>query len=144
MAANLGGRSKKGIVDINITPFVDIVLVVLIIFMVTSTVVAAEQIPVDLPDAATGESNAPTSLALLIKDDGVLYLDGKQTTEPEIRQAIRSAKSNDPELVCLIGADSTIAHGDVVHLIDLVRQEGVARFALDVDPVALPTAAAEQ
>lgn len=144
MAAKLGSGPKKAIVDINITPFVDIILVVLIIFMVTSTVVAEEAIPVDLPDAATGESTAePTSLALVVQSDGSLYLDGAETTEEAIRRRLRTGRQQGEELVCLIGADADARHAQVVGLVDLVRQEGVSRFALEVDPMPLPKAAKE-
>ena len=143
MAAKLGNGSKKAIVDINITPFVDIILVVLIIFMVTSTVVAQEAIPVDLPDAATGESVdvEPTSLALVVQADGSLYLDGAPTTEEAIRRRLRDGRAAGEELVCLIGADADTRHALVVELVDLVRQEGISRFALEVDPMPLPDAA---
>ena len=144
MAAKLGGTGKKAIVDINITPFVDIILVVLIIFMVTSTVVAQEAIPVDLPEAATGESDAaPTSLALVVQADGSLFLDGVPTTEDGIRRRIRAGQSEGEDIVCLIGADADARHALVVGLVDLVRQEGIARFALEVDAIPLPDAAKE-
>jgi biopolymer transport protein ExbD len=143
MAAKLGNSGKKAIVDINITPFVDIILVVLIIFMVTSTVVAQETIPVDLPDAATGEATEvePTSLALVVQADGSLYLDGVPTTEDAIRRRLREGRAAGEELVCLIGADADARHALVVGLVDLVRQEGISRFALEVDPKPLPEAA---
>jgi len=140
MAAKLGGGGKRGIVDINITPFVDIVLVVLIIFMVTSSVVASEHIPVDLPDAATGTSDTSVSLAIMIQADGELSLDGQPINTDRLRQSIRTARA-EGEVTCLIGADTATSHGDVVAVIDLVRQEGVSRFALDVDPAPLPPAA---
>ncbi len=144
MAASLGGGPKKGIVDINITPFVDIILVVLIIFMVTSSVVAKENIPVDLPDAATGQAETPpTSLALLVQADGSLYLDGQPTSEEGIRRRLRAGRASEEDLVCLIGADADARHELVVGLVDLVRQEGISRFALEVDPTPLPLAAKE-
>lgn len=143
MASRLGGGDDDVIADINITPFVDIILVVLIIFMVTSTVVAQEAIPVDLPDAATGEATEvePTSLALVVQADGSLYLDGAPTTEDAIRRRLREGRAAGEELVCLIGADAEARHALVVGLVDLVRQEGISRFALEVDPMPLPDAA---
>ncbi|MEL6349747.1 MAG: biopolymer transporter ExbD [Myxococcota bacterium] len=142
MAAKLGGGTKKAMVDINITPFVDIVLVVLIIFMVTSSVVSQERIRVDLPDAASGDSETPpTSLALVVKADGTLYLDGAEISSDDIRRRLRQARQSSEDIVCLIGADASARHEQVVGLIDLVRQEGVARFALEVDPIPLPQAA---
>ena len=139
MAAKLGGGEEEPIVDINITPFVDIVLVVLIIFMVTATYIVKQSIKINLPEAATGESTEDSSLAITIDADRRLLLNGEETTEDALRTAIRREKKDAEErkatLVCLIGADHGVSHGEVVHIIDLVKQEGVAKFAINIDPV---------
>ena len=80
MAAKLGGDDDEGIVDINITPFVDIILVVLIIFMVTATYIVEESIKVNLPEAATGEATEDISLAISMDAAKQMYLDGDETT----------------------------------------------------------------
>jgi biopolymer transport protein ExbD len=134
MAAKLGGSSDEAIVDINITPFVDIILVVLIIFMVTATYIVAPSIKVSLPEAATGESTDSSSLGLTLTADGVLYLNGVETTEEDLRAFIQQEKAQFDEVTALIAADATVAHGRVVWLIDLVKQEGVAKFAINIDP----------
>ncbi len=125
------------ITDINITPFVDIILVVLIIFMVTATYIVAPSIKVNLPEAATGTNTDESSLGLTLTAEGELYLNGKLVTEDGLRQAIRAEKASDHDIVCLIAADRTVLHGDVIHLIDLVKQEGVARFAINIEPVEI-------
>ena len=142
MAGRLSGGDDDAIVDINITPFVDIVLVVLIIFMVTATYIAKRASKVELPEAATGESVEQTSLALVLLADRSLLLDGEPITEQGIRDRIRAEqaviKQEGGDLVCLISADRSVSHGEVVSLLDLVRQEGVAKFAINIDPVAAP------
>ncbi len=138
MGASFGSSDDDAIVDINITPFVDIILVVLIIFMVTTSYIVRQSIKVNLPDAATGEHTESTSLALMLDAEGALFLDGEPVTEEALRTAIRQFKQTEAELVCLIGADETTPHGDVVGLIDLVKQEGVAKFAINIDPVERP------
>lgn len=142
MASRLGGGDDEPITDINITPFVDIILVVLIIFMVTATYIVKQGIKVNLPDAATGEQTESTSLGLSLAKDGALYLDGVPITEDALRTRIRDEKAKDSEVVCLIAADRGVLHGEVVRLIDLVKQEGVAKFAINIDPMALPPEAA--
>ncbi len=143
MGSKLGG-TKKGIVDINITPFVDIILVVLILFMVTSTVVASERIPVDLPTASTGKSDAlPRSLAVTVQEDGPWFLDGHPTDSDGLRDTIRASRAAGEELVVLVGADRSTPHGQVVGVIDLIRQEGTSRFAIEVSPGPLPNEAAQ-
>jgi biopolymer transport protein ExbD len=142
MASRLGGGDDEAITDINITPFVDIILVVLIIFMVTTTYIVKQGIKVTLPDAATGEATESTSLGLSLAVDGTLYLDGEPITEDALRARIRDERKRDAEVVCLIAADKDVRHGEVVELIDLVKQEGVVKFAINIDPTALPPEAA--
>ena len=142
MASRLGGGDDDAITDINITPFVDIILVVLIIFMVTTTYIVKQGIKVNLPDAATGEATESTSLGVSLATDGTLYLDGEPITEEALRARIREEHAKKADVVCLIAADRDVRHGEVVELIDLVKQEGVAKFAINIDPEALPPEAA--
>jgi len=142
MGSKLGGEDESPIVDINVTPLVDIVLVLLIIFMVTASYIVQPSIKVNLPEAATGEATESTSLGLFLsKDDNEYRLDGKVVSEAELRTAIRKAKKESEDVVCLIAADKDVPHGRVVALMDLVRQEKVARFAINIEPKALPAAA---
>jgi biopolymer transport protein ExbD len=134
MGVNFSGDDEL-ISDINITPFVDIILVVLIIFMVTATTIANSSIKVNLPDAATGDATENISLGLTLKASGELLLDGKPVSTQELKAAIATAMAEADEVVCLIAADRQVAHGRVVWLIDLVKAEGVARFALNIDRV---------
>ncbi len=141
MAAKLGGSDNGVIVDINITPFVDIVLVILIIFMVTSVAIVRKAIKVDLPDAASGESTEQTSLGLIIDEHLQWYLDGEPTSAPALRavlsEHVARAEAGGGEVVCLVSADTVVPHGEVIRLVDLVKSEGVSRFALDVDPAKI-------
>jgi biopolymer transport protein ExbD len=136
MAGKLGGHGDEPMTDINIVPLVDIVLVVLIIFMVTATYIVSPSIKVNLPEAATAESQEPTSLGITVAADGALYLDGVAITEDGLRAAVRAAKAEKADVVCLIAGDKEARHGDVIKVIDLVKQEGVAKFAINVEPVA--------
>lgn len=120
--------------DINITPFVDIILVVLIIFMVTATRIIEQSLLVDLPQAATGEQPESVSLGLTLTEDGRLLLDGADVTTEQLRAALRDAKAGGQDVVCLIAADELVAHGRVVWLMDLVKSEGISHFAINIDP----------
>lgn len=132
-----GGGDDDVMSDINITPFVDIILVVLIIFMVTATTIAKQSIKLTLPEAATGEATEATSLGLTLLADGQLLLDGSPTDADGIRAAIRAAKAKPgADVVCLVSADKTVDHGRVVWILDLVRSEGVGKFAINIDKAA--------
>ena len=127
------GADDDVISDINITPFVDIILVVLIIFMVTATKIVQSSIKVNLPDAATGEATKSTSLGLTLTEGGDLLLDGESIGQAALQKTLREAKANNADVVCLIAADRNVSHGRVVWLIDLVKSEGIAKFALNID-----------
>ncbi|MDP2312122.1 MAG: biopolymer transporter ExbD [Pseudomonadota bacterium] len=137
MAGKLGGGSDEPMTEINIVPFVDIVLVVLIIFMVTATYIVSPSIKVNLPEAATGENVESSSLGITVAADGSLFLDGAPVTEDGLRAAVRAAKAEKADVVCLIAGDKDARHGDVTHVIDVVKQEGVAKFAINIDPPAV-------
>jgi len=126
--------AEEGINDINVTPLVDIMLVLLIIFMVTTTTIVAPSIKIELPEASTGGPTESSLLGLMLSDDGTLLLNGVETTEELLREHIRSPDSGDPaEIQAIIAADRDCLHGDVVHLIDLIKQEGVIQFAINIE-----------
>ncbi len=120
------------IADINITPFVDIILVILIIFMITATTVAQQAIRLNLPDAASGESQS-TSVGLSLTSKGELLLNGKATTPEALKTHLRDLQKSTDEIVCLIAAEKDVSHGHVVWLIDLVKSEGIAKFAININ-----------
>ena len=135
MAGGFGGAEDEPMTSINIVPLVDIVLVVMIIFMVTTKIIQNQAIKINLPDAATGETTESVSLGITVTSDNKLYLDGQPTTEDALRERVRGEKAKGVEVVCLIAGDKEARHGDVIHIIDLVKQEGVAKFAINIDPI---------
>lgn len=119
------------ITGINVTPLVDITLVLLIIFMVTATFIVAPSIPVQLPKATTGEPSPVTNIAVVLGSNGELFLNGNPITEEDLINFIRNNRSQ--EMNAIIGADREVRHGAVVHIIDLLRTEGVKKFAINVE-----------
>lgn len=122
------------ITEINVTPLVDIMLVLLIIFMLTANLIVAPSIKVELPKASTGEGTAPSTIALTLTKDGQLYLNGQQTSEEAVKAFVPGALAKDAKLQAIIAADSAVSHGAVVHIMDLVRQLGIENFALNIEP----------
>lgn len=131
MGAGSRRTDDEIITDINITPFVDVTLVLLIIFMVTATYIVSKSIPVDLPEAGTGE-DIVTTFAVTMTKDGSMYLDGAEIDEGKLRKRLLQAKKDDKDVRVIIDADKELSHGSVVHIIDLVRKEGVAKFAINI------------
>jgi biopolymer transport protein ExbD len=125
-----GGRM---IVDINVTPLVDITLVLLIIFMVTASLIVNPGIKVDLPKAASGTETAKSTLALTLNKQGVLFLNGEQSSDDGVVRFINTELPKNPQLQAIIAADKSVPHGDVIHVIDLVKRSGVHKFAISTD-----------
>ena len=132
MAASVEEHDDE-ITGINVTPLVDVTLVLLIIFMVTATYVVKEAIEVDLPRAASGGQTVGPTLAFALDREGKLYLDGAPATAQAARAAVRAAVARSAEARAIISADRAVSHGRVVEVIDLVKREGLTRFAIDVE-----------
>ncbi len=124
------------IADINITPFVDIILVVLIVFMVTASVVPMA-VKANLPSATTGEAMETTSIGLTLMEDGRLLMDGVSTTPDAFATALDTAFAEDPDTIVLIAAEELVAHGRVVWAMDVIKSSGISKFAFNIDPSAI-------
>ena len=125
--------------DINVTPLVDITLVLLIIFMVTAPMIVNNpSIKVELPKAATGDETLKSTLALTLSREPnggySLYANGTKTDEPKVKLLITGMLTKNKDLQAIIAADKGISYGDVVHIVDLVKSLGVHKFALNTDP----------
>lgn len=121
------------IADINITPFVDVVLVIMIIFIVTATTIVSSSIKADLPDAVNAESTDNDSLGIELTLGGGIEVDGTMTDIDGLRQIIRERRRENPELVCLVAAHKGVAWGRVVWLVDNLKAEGQAKYAFNID-----------
>lgn len=128
------------ITDINVTPLVDIMLVLLIIFMLTANIIANPSIEVALPEASTGEATEPSTVALMLTKDGELFLNGTPVDEAGVRDYLADLAKEDPKAQAIIAADKEVSHGKVIHLIDLVRQQGIHKFAINIEPEAVASA----
>jgi biopolymer transport protein ExbD len=124
------------IAGINITPMVDIMLVLLIIFMLTASVIEDRSIKVELPEATTAGETESTVLTLVIDSEGTWYLDGVVTSPEQVRAFIQRELEVTTDIQAVIAADKAVPYGEVISVIDLVKQEGVIQFALNTDPAS--------
>lgn len=128
--------SDDAITDINVTPLVDIVLVLLIIFMVTAKLIVSQSVPLDLPKAATG-SEVQTVFSVVLAADGQTQVDGKTLpSDDAVIGLAREARAKTPELRAVIKADSAVPHGRVIHVLDLLKQAQISKIAFGVSPTA--------
>lgn len=135
-----GGDDTAVLSDINVTPLVDVTLVLLIIMMVAAPILAnTPSIKVELPKAATGDDTPKSTLALTLSAQPVggyaLFANGEPTTDAALRTRLPALLTQSPELQVIIAADQSIAYGDVVHVVDLVKALGVHKFALNTDAI---------
>ena len=140
MAGGASQEADDAITGINVTPLVDITLVLLIIFMVTTKIVLNQTLPLDLPKAATGTSDVQTIFSILLSADGRTVVDSNQIASDEaILPLARTAQTAHPELRAVIKADSAVTHGRVIHVLDLLKQAHVGKIAFGVTPAPAST-----
>jgi biopolymer transport protein TolR len=133
VAATFDRGDDEIISGINVTPLVDVVLVLLIVVLVTASHIVRQSLDVDLPRVANaGEATGPT-LAVVLTRDGEVYLEGVKRSDDELRLLVREAVARDRDARAVISADERALHGAVIRLIDLVKGEGVSRFAIHVE-----------
>ena len=125
-----------GINEINITPFVDVVLVLLVIFMVTAPVMVKESLKVNLPKTLTSDVSAKTiSIGVAITKEGQILFNGVLLSSEGLSAELQKISKDSPETNFLISADTEAKHGDVVRFIDLLKRNNLNRFALQVERV---------
>lgn len=119
---------------INVTPLVDVVLVLLIIFMVTARIIHSQGMPMDLPKAASGE-NVQTVFSVELGADGRTMVDSEQVADDEAVSALaKAARAKNDDLRAVIRADLKVEHGRVIHVLDLLKRAGVGKIAFAVTP----------
>ena len=147
MAGNVGGEGEDEIVGINVTPLVDIVLVLLIIFMVTANMIVRETVEVDLPSPAKTTEPDPKAPVMVTMDKaGKVFVDGVEAPEGQLVTKLKEAGKDDPKARAVIDADPALDYAKVVNLIDIVKEAGISKFALNLKKeaaTAAPAAPAE-
>lgn len=133
MAGGAWQDSDDAISSINVVPLVDIILVVLIIFMVTAPMIMKPSINVNLPKAASGDKTAPGGLSITLTTDGRVLLNGEVSDNEKIKLQAQGELQKNPEVQAIISADREVPHGQVVAMIDLVKQLGVKKFAISIE-----------
>jgi biopolymer transport protein ExbD len=131
------GRRRGIVAEINVTPLVDIMLVLLIIFMLTAHLIAKQAIEVDLPKASQSTAAPPTTIAVTLTKDGALYLNGEQIAPDALRSAMKDAVAKDPKIQALISGDKSVSHGRVIWVLDTIKAAGITSFAIQIDPAAM-------
>lgn len=136
MAGGLSVDEDETISGINVTPLVDVILVLLIIFMITAPAIYQSAIQIQLPKTKTGETTNKSPLNFIITKKGELLLDQENLDWNSLSQKLKNWGPSIVDQTALISADEGTLHGTVIKLMDTLREAGLTRFALNVDKSA--------
>lgn len=125
---------ESPITDINVTPLVDIVLVLLIIFMATAPLIHRRAVNINVPKAAHSEKVATQTLQIILSEKRMILLGGRRIKAAELGAQLSALVHVDPLLHVAVLADQTVAYGEVIGLLDIIRGSGVKKVALEVKP----------
>ncbi len=133
MAGSLQDDDDEVIATINMVPFIDISLVLLIIFLATSTYIVKKAIEADLPRAASGSEVSATTISIVVDSTGAFALNGVEVDRAELIAGIRREVAAGDSVQAIIAGDRSVDYGAVVDVIDLVKLNGVGSFALNIE-----------
>lgn len=128
------GDSYKPLAEINVTPFVDVMLVLLIIFMVAAPLMV-QGVPLDLPKTSAAKVGAQKKpMVVSLAPDGKLYIRDEEVTRESLVPRLMQIKSAEGDGIVYVRADRKIAYGDVMELLGRVGESGYARVSLLSQP----------
>ena len=133
--AGSSSQDEDSITGINVVPLVDIVLVLLIIFMMTASIIVAPSVNIELPQVSKADEPPPKNLHFLLDLSGAIYLDDQRIEKEQILETVKREIAGKPDVQVLVSADRQVPYGDVVEVLDLVRSGGVTKFAISVEMV---------
>ena len=133
MAGSFDSSDDDLISGINVTPLVDVVLVLLIIFLITAPVLYQSAIKVQLPRAKTGEQAQKSPLSFTITKEGDLIWDKEKLDWDSFTKKLSTLGPTTPDQTAVISADEATPHGKVIRVMDALREAGLTHFALNVD-----------
>ncbi|MBU1262725.1 biopolymer transporter ExbD [bacterium] len=120
--------------EINITPFVDIILVILIIFLLVAQVMGPQVLGIKLPKATQSEMLLRQPITVSLDTSGRIAVNGIYLDEEGMKRFIREQVIKDPQLEVIISADEKVLHGMVVGILDTIKSLGVTKLAIHVQP----------
>jgi len=126
------GQDQDTITGINVTPLVDVILVLLTIFMVTAPMLHRRALHVQIPKASHSERVATETLRVELDSKRKLWLEGKPFILTDLIRELTIRTEREPETHVSLAADQSIPYGDVVAFLDALRSAGVKRIGLEV------------
>ena len=119
-------KKQKAIAEINITPFTDVILVLLVIFMITTPLMLQSGIKVNLPYAGSAKAiDTAGQINITVTDKDIIYLNDSPITKSELKKKINSMRKKDPDLKVIVFSDRLARFKDIVSVLDILNGEGV-------------------
>jgi biopolymer transport protein ExbD len=133
---NLSGSEDSALLSsINITPFVDVVLVLLVIFMVTTPILMKDLLDIHLPQTQSSDGPNINSLGVVLNKQGQILLNGTLINETQLSEEIKKAMQENKYTQAIVSADIELNYGKVVAIIDLIKTAGLEKFALQIEKI---------
>lgn len=128
-----GGGRRAPIAAINITPLVDVMLVLLVIMMVSATHIVSQTMKVNLPKTGTSDGGAPSVAAISINSDHEIYFNRELVDDAQLEQKLAAVAQTTPDITIVVSADAAADHGAVIGVMDVARGQGLTNFAVSVE-----------
>ena len=129
-------RNGEAISQINVTPLVDVMLVLLVIFMVTAPILQ-QGVAVNLPQVRAGAlTGEEIQLVVSVTADGATYLNKTRITEQDLTAKLQAILREQPHRQVFLRGDSTVPYGEVMKVMAVVKEAGVERLGMVTDPPA--------
>ncbi len=123
---NTRARKQRLIADINITPFTDVILVLLVIFMITTPLILQANIKVNLPGAASASAGkTQNQMNIIINNRGMIYLDDTAVTREDLKKKVSDMRAKDPDLEVVLLSDRSVQFKEIVAVLDILNGLGV-------------------
>jgi len=124
-----GPRQQRLVAEINITPFTDVILVLLVIFMITTPLISQLSLKVRLPEAKSGKPIETAArheqAAITITNEGLVYLDDKLVTRKELKDRMAVLHQNNPSIAVILRSDRMVQFKNIVGVLDILTELGI-------------------
>ncbi|MBI5235790.1 MAG: biopolymer transporter ExbD [Deltaproteobacteria bacterium] len=124
---------EKVMAEINITPLTDVMLVLLVIFMVTTPLIMSGALNVKLPRAGSAVSGSQQGLTVTVGANGAIELDGRAVAFQDLHSILKERLASGADTSVAVKADSDARHGDVVRVLDIAKQAGALKLGIAVE-----------
>lgn len=127
-------KKEKGTgLDINLTPLIDVVFLLLIFFMVSTTFIYTNALKVDLPKAKGDEQAVNKSIVIVVDDKNKIFINKKEIPKFALYKTLTKIKKTNENLPVILQADKNAKHGTVVYVMDQCKRAGFDRFTIAVE-----------